>query len=172
MLVSAASARAQETKRAVWDPLQHTVICLHKTDTLFRIPLDKTFYVQLNHEKKRKKKTVRYRLARYAHPTDVEPIPVGIHGNNTLLGLRGKLQGDTVAEFSLALSLENETPVMEITVPHVSVNELTFRLLQTEESLPVSLVPETGLVAEKPKKKGRTVHLYGRVYRVRIGGKQ
>lgn len=166
VLALAASGHAQETKRALWDSLHHTVVCLRETDTLFRLPLDKTFYAQLNHEKKRKKKTIRYRLARYDRPTDIEPVPVVIHGNNTLLCLRGKLQGDTVAEFSLTLSLHNNDFMLEITVPHISVNEVTLRLQQANGLRPVSLDPGVLLVAEKPKKKGRRLHIYGDTYRI------
>ncbi len=93
------SAGKSQDKHAAWDTLQQSIIYLHGTDTIFSLPFDKTFYAQLNHEKKKKRKTIRYRVARYARPTEVEPIPVVITNNNTLLYLRGNLQGDTTAVF-------------------------------------------------------------------------
>lgn len=162
-----------QDKHAAWDSLQQSIIYLHGTDTVFSLPLDKTFYAQLNHEKKTKRKTVRYRLARYAQPTDVEPVPVVITNNNALLCLRGNLQGDTTAVFSLMLSLQDEIPVLEVTVPQLSVNEFSFQLnyRRTDQCpTPISLPKEAPPVSQRRKRHGCRIHVYGNSYRIAFRG--
>lgn len=161
-----------QDKHAAWDSLHQRIIYLHGADTVFSLPLDKTFFAQLNHEKKKKRKTIRYRLARYARPTEVEPIPVVITNNNSLLCLRGNLQGDTVAFFTLMLSLQNEVPVLEVSVPRISVNEFSCELHYRQTvppSPPLSLLADAPLVFKKKKKRLR-IHVYGALYRIAFRG--
>lgn len=163
------ATRAQTEKRALWDTVRHHIHYLHGTDTVFTLPLDKSFYAQFNHEKKKKRRTVRYRLARYTNP-QAEPIPVVVNGSNSLLNLRGTLYGDTTASFSLALSLLNNEPVLEVLVPGVSINELSFEVHYRQTApAPLSLVQSAPLKTRK-KKKYLRIQVYGNMYRVALKG--
>ena len=166
--LSAPAQTSRTPDHALWDAPARRVVVLSGNDSLFSIPLDKTFWTQLNHEKKRKKKTVRYRLARYENPTDVSVVPVMLHGKEPLLRLRGILRGDTSAAFTLSIAAENGFAVLDVQVPHISVNQLRFELYCPWGDCPkptAAAENETQITAESKKKIIRRVSVYGQNFR-------
>lgn len=164
--------QAPAEPQALWDSVQHRVVFVQGADSLFSIPLNKSFSAGLNHEKKKKKKTIRYRLARYSAPVEVYPVPVGVGGSGLLLCLSGKLQGDTVADFGLTIRVENGMPVVEMKVPAISVNEFSFEVKCLQNLCNFTFespAPDTRLRIKK-KKRAFRVSTYGYLYCIRIAG--
>lgn len=173
LLMPWVSSHAQQpnAKHAIWNASTQEIIYINGADSVFALALNKDFYTQLNHEKKKKKKTVRYRLARFGNPTELSEVPVVVSNNQSLLVMRGKLQGDTSSFFSLMLSLQDEVPVLEVLVGDVSVNELSFPLRYWGPiPQPISLIKDAVLVSEKRKRNTYRIHIYGMAYRVAFTG--
>lgn len=158
---------SQTENKAIYQSDKKQIVLLRDQDSIVTIKLDKSFFAQLSHEKKRKKKTVYYRLARYENPVDIKEVPVVIANNNIQLHLQGTLQGDTSAKFSLIIySVENGWNV-EIKVPDISVNQFSFSM---RESIPLYIScweAETKMVLKK-KKKNIHISFHGPKYRVAI----
>lgn len=164
-------ARSQ-SPGAAYDTVRKEIVLLFNGDSTAVISLDKTFEVGFNHEKKRKKKTVRYRLARYGKADSIEQIPVYLANRNTEVHLRGKLHGDTVVPFTLEIRTEGNALLMEMRVKDISVNEFSFtlRMLKPLNLEVGSGVPDTVLKSRNRKRKGNRISLFGHGYIVRFQG--
>jgi hypothetical protein len=117
-----------KTPSVLYDSLKKEILLLNGTDSIGSILLDKNFKATLNHEKKRKKKTVYYRLAEYKNPTHISKVPVYLASNDIVLHLQGVLQGDTNTKFNCIISEKNGVLQMKTDPIDVSVNEFSFRI--------------------------------------------
>lgn len=131
------------------------------------IPLDKSFFAQLNHEKKRKKKTVYYRLAKFAAPIDVHEVPIVIGNNNIQLHLQGTLQGDTSAQFACIVYAVDNGWELEIKLPAISVNQFSLCINRLFACTIFNLEGGT-LIRQKAKNEKMYISLHGNAYRIFI----
>jgi len=127
-IVWAYSSSLAQVPAVFYDSLKKEIILLNNTDSVGSILLDGGFKATLNHEKKRKKKTVYYRLAEYSNPIHIIEVPVVISNSNIVLHLEGTLQGDTVAKFSCILKKIDDRLIMETRLKHISISQISFHI--------------------------------------------
>jgi len=157
--------RAQGPK-AAYDSARKEIILFFNGDSTAVISFDKTFEAGFNHEKKRKKKTVRYRLARYGKPDSIETIPVYLANRNTRVHLRGQLHGDTTVPFTLEIRATENMLLMDITVKDISINEAAFtlRMLKPLPLLGVNVSgTETSVRISNCGKGKKRIQIFGNV---------
>lgn len=159
---------AQNPGTAVFDAPGNEIFLLSARDTVASVPLDASFRAVLNHEKKKKKRTVYYRLSAYDRPADIISVPVFIGGRGDGLVLAGVLRGDVPARFRLSFGSENGQTVMEMQVPDISVNTFCFEWKTRKSEAPHirSLDENTSCTVRKKSKNVYRVTLHGNIYRL------
>jgi hypothetical protein len=154
MIVTLSSAAfSQATPNVIYDSLKKEIVMLNGTDSVASIAFDKSFRATLNHEKKKKKKTIYYRLAEYSNPINVSQVPVVIANSDILLHVEGTLQGDTVAKFSCIFKRKDNSIILETSTSEISTNQISFRVnIDADKYMTVNSLNPTSTVILRKKK--------------------
>ena len=120
-------AHSQTALQLAFDSKNKEIILLNGADSVLALPFTKTFKARLNAEKNRKQKTVYYRLAEYAAPTNVTPVPIGI-SNSQSLELEGTLTGDTTAAFRCVFHIIDSELKIGLETKNIATNQFAFQL--------------------------------------------